>query len=472
MSRIRIGSGKAGDLTLVPYTLKSDGGKYRVQAELGRLLVPENRKKTDSNLIELAFVRLKSTAARPGPPFIFLAGGPGSSGIAALRGEGTYSWFQSLREIGDVIGLDQRGIGLSLPCLDHTVAFDLPLDKPGTREELIRVALQRSREVNDFWRNQGVDLSGYNTEENADDVDAVRAALGAEKMNLYGGSYGSHLAQATIRRHGRNVNRAIVSLVEGPDHTIKLPSNIQAQMERIAALVKASAKLSPLIPDFLELVRTVLGRLEREPVTVDVKHPKTGAMVKVCVGKFDLQRATASGLGSGDHIRKLPARYLAMQKGDYSWLVTEVANFRTGWLFNAMTGVMDSASGASPQRLARIRAEAKQTLLEDTIDLPFPHIGEAFGNPDLGDAFRSPIKSDVPVLFITGTLDGRTPVSNAEEVATGYPNSQHLIVENMAHSLAEHANDPEMRATMHNFLKGQAATKLRGRVPLEFEMPA
>src|SRR5688572_24563083 len=76
---------KAGDLRIEPYVFESFRGE-KVDSELGHLLVPENRQKPSSRLIELAFVRFKSTSKEPGPPIVYLAGGPGGSGISAGRG--------------------------------------------------------------------------------------------------------------------------------------------------------------------------------------------------------------------------------------------------------------------------------------------------------------------------------------------------------------------------------------------------
>src|SRR5215211_4682048 len=70
---------KAGTLKIKPYTFENGKGE-KVPAEFGTLLVPENRSDPQSNLIELAFVRFKSTAKTPGPPIVYLAGGPGGSG--------------------------------------------------------------------------------------------------------------------------------------------------------------------------------------------------------------------------------------------------------------------------------------------------------------------------------------------------------------------------------------------------------
>ena len=72
-------------LKIKPYTFENDKHE-QVNAEFGTLRVPENRSNPESNLIELAFVRFKSTAKNPGPPIVYLAGGPGGSGIFTAKG--------------------------------------------------------------------------------------------------------------------------------------------------------------------------------------------------------------------------------------------------------------------------------------------------------------------------------------------------------------------------------------------------
>lgn len=117
---------RAGDLKVEPYVFENSK-KEKIEAELGRLLVPENRSAPKSHLIELVFVRFKSTAKSPGPPIIYLAGGPGNSGIDQARGS-RFPLFMAMREFGDVIALDQRGTGLSTPNLACREPLDFPLD--------------------------------------------------------------------------------------------------------------------------------------------------------------------------------------------------------------------------------------------------------------------------------------------------------------------------------------------------------
>ena len=121
-----------------------------------------------------------------------------------------------------------------------------------------------------------------------------------------------------------------------------------------------------------------------------------------------------------------------------------------------MSFMMDCFSGISPDRRRQIAREAKETLLGDLMDFPFPDVCDAWGNPDLGEDFRKPIRSIVPALFISGTLDVRTPVSNAEEIRKGFRSSEHLIIDGAMHSDPLFLSSPKIKDVMLQFMKGEA----------------
>src|ERR1041384_1318805 len=122
---------KAGTLKLKPYTFENEK-KEKVDAEFGTLLVPENRSNPQSNLIELAFVRFKSTAKNPGPPIGYLAGGRRGTGIGTAMGT-RFPLFMALREVADVIAYDQRGTNHSKPNLFCYDRLAMPLDVAPSR---------------------------------------------------------------------------------------------------------------------------------------------------------------------------------------------------------------------------------------------------------------------------------------------------------------------------------------------------
>jgi pimeloyl-ACP methyl ester carboxylesterase len=457
------GQPKASDLKIKPYVFENGKGE-KVDAELGTLLVPENRGDPQSNLIELAFVRFKSTAKNPGPPIVYLAGGPGGSGSGTAQGS-RFPLFMAMREVGDVIAFDQRGTGRSKPNLGCYERLDLPLDVVPSREAVVRALRERSADCAWYWHNlQRVDLTGYNTNESADDLEDLRKALGAKQISLWAISYGTHLTLATMRRHPQSIHRAILAGTEGPDHTYKLPGNIQKHLEDLAAVIKADPELSKEIHDFPGLMKSVFDRLDKEPAVVEITDPRTRQKVKVTVNKFVMQYITANNIGT-TVTSSFPALFYRASKGDYSNPAQVWFNISREGIGSAMSYMMDCASGWTVARRERIKLEAKDTLLEDLSNFPFPDICAEWKAPDLGDAFRSQVRSDVPVLFISGTLDARTPISNAEEYRTGFPNSTHLIIEGAVHSDPLFLSSPKIKDVMLEFMKGVPVSTTRITLP-------
>lgn len=423
---------------------------------IGRIQVPENRSSADGRTIELAFVHYETTNPNPTAPVFFLAGGPGGPGI------GNCEYYATAPELAlldhcDVIGLDQRGTGLSRPNLSDGPDFSwrLRLDRAITREDVIeadRAALSRMVK---HWSEKGVDLAAYNTVESADDLDAVRRALELEEIVLFGASYGSHLGLAYLRRHDEHVERAVLMKVEGPDQTWKLPSQIQAQFQRLHQLIAADPGASEKIPDFLGTMRELLDQLEQEPVTVTL-DPGGSREVTIVCGPYDLQRGLTMLLANRQGLAQAPMALYPYTQGDWTTLGKVGLRTRVGGPESAMTWMMDCASGATRERRQRIERERNDpaNLASDAFDGYYSEPCDACGDPDLGDAFRGPLECYVPVLFVSGDLDARTPPSNVEEIREGFANHAHIVVENAGHGPDELKSE-EFCELLLAFLEGE-----------------
>ena len=459
---------KEGEIWFEP--LKMEIGGQTVESELGHLIVRENRKNPKSNLIELAFVRLKSIAEKPGYPVVYLDGGPGSSAINLARSPEYMKAFQNLREAGDVILLDQRGVGRSKPNLSRISLESLPTDVFADRNIALRTFKERAKAAADYFRSQGVDILAYNSIESARDVDDLRKALGAEKINLVGFSYGTHLGLACIRYHGQNLNRVVLIGTEGPDHTDKLPSTSDESIKRLAQIVAKDPEIGSKMPDLYGTLKRVLDRLEKKPVTVTITDQRTKKPVDVKVGKIGLQFLIMRDLGDTNDLPIFPLWFYTMDKGDYSILkrFAERRYNQFGAGISVMTLVMDISSGTSKARQVRIKNEAKTALLGDIVNFPISEMGDVFGNPDLGNDYRSPIKTDISTLFISGTLDNNTQPIQADEVRKTFRNSTHIIIENAGHESM--LTDEQVQKTMVDYLRGQDVSKVKIDLPpLKFQ---
>ena len=458
---------KTSDLAFEPYVFETLDGQ-KIEASLGRLVVPQSRQKPGTGTIKLTFVRLPTTSKTPGPPIFYLSGGPGVSGIAHPKGQRS-TVLLAMREISDVILIDQRGTGMTEPSLDCGLQLDYPFDQSATREGLLRVYRERARTCAAAWKKKGVNLEAYNTNENADDINALREALGLEKISLLATSYGTTLAIAILRRHRAKVHRVIMVGMEGPDQTYKLPSNAQKQISEIGRQAKQNLQIHSLVPDIPQLLTTLSERLKNQPVNVEVEDPETKEKVSIVVGDFDLRLMTADHIGHHPLIRRFPLVLHAMSRGDFSVLGEWALAYRRKGI-SAMPAAIDCASGVSPERWIRILEEEPSTTLGKDLDFPFPEVCEAWGVPQLDAAFRSPLTSDVPTLFISGTLDVRTPVSNTEEIQKGFASSTLVVIEGAAHSDQLLIASPLISKLMLEFMKGLPVSTQRIEAPFEFEI--
>jgi pimeloyl-ACP methyl ester carboxylesterase len=331
----------------------------------------------------------------------------------------------------------------------------IPFAKPLDRTEAEAIFAEGMKKCFDQLREDDIDPAAYSTLESAGDIDDLRRALGAEKIVLWGISYGTHLALATLRSYGDHVDRAILAGVEPLDHTLKLPSDQEALLDSIAALAKSDPVVGKAVPDLKGTIARVLSRLRENAPTVTLVHPATGEPVPVRVGPLDLQFVLAGMLTGPDTFAGMPDFVSRLDRGDWTALALQAALFRVGDLPSAMSVAMDCASGARGDWLARIASEATQTLLGDAINIPFPGICRGLGIPDLGDDYRRALRSDVPVLIISGTLDGRTPPRNAARVLEGLPNAQHVVIDGAGHSDPLLVSSPKVLDDMKAFLRGE-----------------
>jgi pimeloyl-ACP methyl ester carboxylesterase len=425
-------------IEVTPYEFVAQGGA-KTQVERGEFTVPENRARPRGRQIRLGFVRFPALHPSTVPPIVYLSGGPGFSGVDAVRLPARFAIVQALREIADVIAFDQRGTGWSNEVPPCPTTMKLPQDQPTTRESLTAAVRTTASACARYWKEAGIDLGAYNTWESAADIDALRVALGVPKISLWGISYGSHLALTLLKRYPRILERVALVGIEGLDETVKLPALTDGFFGRLQAAIMADPEAANVYPDFLGSMRRVHARVEREPVTVTFKDP-AGKDVTLALGISDVRAVAAAMSADPSRSRMLPGLYAMMEAGDFSRaapIAWEALRKPDAVRFTGMDQAMDVASGISRQRLKLFERQARESLLGDIVNFPMPHLSGALGVPDLGERFRAPFKSSVPVLFMSGTLDGRTYPESAHDLIKNFSNGSHLIVENGGHNLFE-----------------------------------
>ncbi|MEM7353190.1 MAG: alpha/beta fold hydrolase [Acidobacteriota bacterium] len=457
----------ASDLTSERKIVTIEGGTT-VEVEAGTLQVPENRKRPGKAKITIPYYRLRTEAEKPAPTVFLLAGGPGSSWIERFENEENFAEVTFYQQFADVVLFDQRGGGLSTPSMDceerDRLAPDEPLDLNELGESMRRLAAQ----CRDRWRAEGIDLSAYNTDENAADVDALRRALGYERISLVGGSYGSHLALHMLRRYPDVVERAMLYGIEGPDHTWDGPGAMLATLERIAAVAEASEELGPRIPEegLIATLKGVQERLAEEPVPVTLRRGEQE--MTVVVDSTAVQFIARHRAGRRSDPNFWPELILAMAEGDFSLAARGAMALRGVRLQDPMHYMMDCASGISTERRQNYLADPASGVLGN-LNFEYTTLCEVWDAPDLGPVFRADVPSDIPVLIFHGTWDTSTPIDNAREVTAALTNGHLVEVVGGTHGALYnlYADWPPMHDLVRAFLTGEAIDP-----PASVELPA
>jgi pimeloyl-ACP methyl ester carboxylesterase len=439
----------------------------QVRGQRATLVVPEDATRPDGARVELALLRLPATTRSPGPPIVYLHGGPGGSGAEHLEQPEFRVLFAALQATADVIIFDQRGCGRSQPSLTPgPVAARFTIDTLATRESFLAFLEHSSAATRDRLIRTGHDPHCFTIRNSMDDLEAIRLALGAEKIDLLAHSYGTQLAQAFVRAHPAAVRRSVLVGSRGMDTARKLPAEADAHLALLADLARNDPTVAAKFPDLLATLRGVLAKLDAAPIEVELEDAQKQKLT-LRVGGFALRFIVAKFyLNDPDNAKYLPKLLDEIETGRRPWcLVFNLMQMLRSPVSYAWF-TTDAASGVSAGRAEVIRAQATRALLGDAMNFPFPDINDVWQMPDLGDEFRAPVQADVPTLFVAGTLDGITPVAQSEEIMRGFSNARRLVVENAGHN--SQLRPPEVVAAISGFFAGREPPARAQLAPMTF----
>lgn len=444
-------------------------GEQSVAAFEGTIQVRENRSNPNSRMIPLTYVRFPATGKQSGVPIIYLAGGPGGSGISTASYPGfRFPLFMAMREFGDVIALDQRGTGESRITSRCTSAQSIPLDKRQTEQQVTLRYKVAVKECVEFWKKQGADILGYTSLESAKDIDQLRLQLGAEKVSLWGISYGSHLALASLKVMPDNIDRMVIASAEGLAQTVKFPARTNAYFDRLQQAINTQPKAAKAFPNIKQLIQRVHKALDDSPIRLQL--PQEDGQARDFLFQRHHMQGLASAMIADPHrnVIRLLQLYSALDQGKFDVLpalVKRVGYDTPAISFDIMSLGMDVASGITNERLKLIEYQAESSLVGNMLNFPMPQLNRSIEGLDLGDEFRKHPTSAVPTLLLTGTLDGRTYIESQIEATKGLANLTQVIVKNAGHNLF--MVTPDVTQIIKQFMKGEAIKTKQ----ITFELP-
>jgi pimeloyl-ACP methyl ester carboxylesterase len=416
-----------------------------ISAECGFVTVPENRRKQAGASIRLAVMILREEGVKPaGEPTLLLGGGPGQDTIGLIIGLlGEYDrlrtkgypvaqyegqlidWleFRGVMDLliedlakRDLVVFDQRGAGYSEPSLKcHGERYDL------CHERLVQ---------------KGIDLSGYNTRENAADVEAIRQAMGYDRINLQAGSYGTRLAIRMMRDFPQHLRAVVLDGVAPPQ--LDWYAEVTARYDRMVEVVFDHCAVDPRCREAYPNLRSefyeLMGRLDHEPAQLPggwhIHADEFLALVWNTL--YDI---------SG--IRWLPLVVHHAYQGDYETLETLArvkyagdASESMSWGMNYAVECAEEWSEDTRQKVLAAGRGLNPAIAEAAVGqfMPMEDMCREWNVPSELPESDEAVSSQVPTLLLSGEFDPGTPPAFAEVAAATLPRHYSYVFPSMGHT--------------------------------------
>ena len=414
-------------------TLKDCEFQGAGKAKCGTLEVYENRTTKKGRMISLNIVVLPAISDEREPdPLVYFAGGPGSAATESVAGIATV--FAPIRVHRDLLLVDQRGTGKSHPL---NCEFFNPADPQSYLGYFF--PLEDVRKCRPQLEAQA-DLKLYTTDIAAEDMDEVRAALGYEQLDLFGGSYGTRAALTYLKRYPKRVRTAILQGVAPAN--LYMPGDFPLGMERalqgVIAECAADEPCNKAFPNLKDEAKAVLAQLIKGPVEVEVQKANSNDHVKVKLSRDLAAEAIRYMLYSPVPASRVPLFIHLAAQGNFVPIAQAAIEYRMNLVGTGSNGMYLSVTCA--EDLPWIKPGEGERMAENTFlgDYRLRQQREAcalWPRAEVKRDYAEPVRADVPVLILTGEWDPVTPPSNGDSVAKTLTNSLHIVVPHGAHGL-------------------------------------
>ncbi|MCA1659510.1 MAG: alpha/beta hydrolase, partial [Verrucomicrobiaceae bacterium] len=398
------------------------------EVRCGSYEVFENREARSGRRIPLKIVVLAAEKKdAPDPLFIF-AGGPGQAAIGNVKFFART--FAGVRRSRDIVLVDQRGTGGSngLECDLYSKSTQAHLGELFPAESVARCA--------EGWKTRA-DLRFYTSEIAMAEIDEVRAAMGYERINIFGTSYGTRAAQVYMRQFPDRVRTVImkgVTQIVTP-LTIAMARDAQRSWDILCEDCAADPACHAAFPNLKEDFQAVFERLEQNVETdVEVAKDKKD---RVTITRAAIAPTIRTLLQAVENQSELPLLIHQAATGNFAPLAQAALTIRRGFpkavslgVFLAITAIEDVAITDA----AEVTRASMSTFLRDDYFTQLQRAAAMLPRKEMPPGYREPVRSEIPTLLISGHLDPATPASAAEDVAKHLPKSKHVVVRYGSHA--------------------------------------
>lgn len=358
--------------------------------------------------------------------FIDYNGGPASpnENLIPYYEKGGYS--DTLRNLADVLILDQRGTGASeIRCSEY--------EKQQFSSQLFEL-----EKIKDCLKEIGnsIDLSLYNSGTSVEDLEDVRSWLGIKKIDFHGMSYGTRIGLEYMRRYPENVSSLILTGTVSPEfgYATFLDVEIEKQLNKLIYRCKQDSICAANFPNFESQLFQIRDKLSSEPISVKLTNDQNDS-VEIKVTDKIFQRLIGQLFLSGNKLEKIPhyvdeafkGNFIPLLKGDQRRV-----NRIMGVYMSTFCPEDINNNIVNKELLENIFTKGEMGLMEVNACKEWP----IFPTPSW---LSLPLKGDAPVLLLTGEDDTQTPPRMAEKVKDQLPNAMHLIFPNQGHGWTDYS---------------------------------
>lgn len=405
----------------------------RSKALCGALDVPEQRDQaiSDNNKISLNVVVLpKFKEESTEYPLMFLAGGPGQA--ATELAPAINRTLNEVRQQHDIIFVDQRGTGKSSPLTCDDESID-GLTYDDTNIDIKEDVEKCLAEFTDKH------LPSYNSYDSIKDFDAVREALGHDKVHLLGGSYGTRAGFVYLKLFPQHIETAILDSNAPMELVIGLfGKTSERAFDMLLADCKASGVCNQAFPTLKQDYMKLLKTLEQGPIKSKTFHPVTGEPVETVLSKrkvTEAMRTTLYDLGSR---QMLPYMINRAANGDTRFLNAFIGRSadseRTdGGLYGGLTMNIICNEDIPRGKKSEFDDDAMNYFNGEQGHSTFTEVCQYWPKWPAPTDFAEPVKADVPVLLFSGSYDPVTPPAYGEMALKHLPNAKHVEIKFGSH---------------------------------------
>jgi pimeloyl-ACP methyl ester carboxylesterase len=400
-------------------------------AQCANVSVPEDYAQPNGKRVEIYVAVLPSLAQRPEPDPLFLfAGGPGQAATDIGR---LASTMNDVRKSRAIVLVDQRGTGKS-----KTITCDTS-DTKG-KDPLAEALNADIAIVEKEWAKCLATMKGnpatHRTDDYIEDLEQVRKGLGYDKINVWGGSYGSRVALRYMKRYPASIRTAVLDGVAPT--ALRLPDDAmihsEAELKNALAACAASASCEKAYPNLNTTFDALLEKLRTSPQSITIAHPGTGKPVSGVVNDRALISMLWPLLYQPDTARLIPTMINAATVGNFAPMAATLsaggvseADISPVQRFAVMCA--EDMLGRSSPALARFKSVADM----------FYGFCKNFAHGKVEAEFYEPTKSDIPTLLLSGSLDPVTPPAQGALAAKTLSQSKHVVINGLGHIVSPHA---------------------------------